>query len=57
MPLDIRLDQKIAAFAPTDPAAAAAYRLRYQSICPMCQGLATVTSEDIRTGERVLRCA
>ena len=57
MPLDIRLDQKIAALAQTDPAAAAAYRLRYQSICPMCQGLATVTSEDIRTGERVFRCA
>ena len=57
MPLDIRLDQKIAALAQTDPAAAAAYRLRYKSLCPMCQGPTTVSGENIRTGERIFRCA
>lgn len=49
------LEAKIAAFEKTDPAAAAAYRLRHKLLCPVCGGKVK-DRENSTTSMRALAC-
>ncbi len=50
------VDAKIEALALTDPAAAAAYRLRHKGECPVCRGKVR-DRENSTTSMRMLACA
>jgi len=49
-------EQKIRAYRRTDPAAAAAYSLRFFAVCPMCGATMRMPQENVVTSMRTLLC-
>jgi len=49
-------EQKIRAYRRTDPAAAAAYSLRFFAVCPMCGETMRMPQENVVTSMRTLLC-